>query len=188
MDERFGGYFKTLYEVVKAINSSLDPKVVLNQVAEKVSWAMDVKACSIRLLSSDKRFLEARASYGLSQGYLRKGKIEVSKSGIDQEVLAGNNVYIADAYTDSRFQYPEEAKAEGIHSVMAVPLPLQGREITGVLRVYSSTEREFAASEIEFLNAIAELCAMAIHNALAHNKLKHEHELTTEYNFILFDD
>ena len=188
MEDRFGHYFKTLYQVVKAVNSSLDPKIVFNQVAEKVSWAMEVKACSIRLLSSDKRFLEATASYGLSQGYLRKGKIEVSKSGIDQEVLAGKNVYVADACSDDRFQYPEAAKAEGIHSVMAVPLSLEGREMLGVLRVYSNAEREFNQSEIEFLNAMADLCALAIHNALAHSKLKNEHQLTTEYNFLLFED
>lgn len=181
-------YFRTLYEVVKAVNSSLDPKTVLKQVAEKISWAMDVKACSIRLLSEDKKFLLAGATYGLSQQYLRKGKIEVARSGLDQEVLEGQNVYVCNACKDERFQYPEAAKAEGIASVMAVPLSFLNQEVIGVLRVYSSTAREFRQEEVEFLNAIADLCAISIKNAMLHDKVRYEHELLSRYTYQLFED
>lgn len=181
-------YFRTLYEVVKAVNSSLNPRTVLRQVAEKVSWAMDVKACSIRLLSEDRKYLLAGATYGLSQQYLRKGKVEVDKSKLDQEVLLGHNVYVGNACTDHRFQYPEAARTEGIVSVMAVPLNLQGQEVIGVLRVYSSSEREFSQEEIEFLNVMADLCAISIHNALAYDKIRYEHELLNRYTYQLFED
>jgi len=181
-------YFRTLYEVVKAVNSSLNPRTVLRQVAEKVSWAMDVKACSIRLLSEDRQYLLAGATYGLSQQYLRKGKVEVDKSKLDQEVLHGHNVYVCNACTDDRFQYPEAAQTEGIASVMAVPLNLQGQEVIGVLRVYSNTEREFSQDEVEFLNAMADLCALSIHNSLAYDKIRYEHELLNRYTYQLFED
>ena len=181
-------YFRTLYEVVKDVNSSLNPKTVLQQVSEKVSWAMNVKACSIRLLSEDHKFLLAGATSGLSQEYLRKGKIEVSKSLLDQQVLKGENVYVCNACSDERFQYPEAAQAEGIASVMAVPLNLLGQDVIGVLRVYSSTERTFSQEEIEFLNAIADLCAIAIKNAMTYDKMKYEHELLNRYTYQLFED
>ncbi|HMB31799.1 MAG TPA: GAF domain-containing protein [Desulfohalobiaceae bacterium] len=188
MQEQAKDYFHTLYEVVKDVNSSLDPKTVIKKVAEKVSWAMDVKASSIRLLSNNKSYLLAGASYGLSQSYLRKGKIEVAKSGLDQEVLQGQNVYVCDACADNRFQYPEAAKEEGITSVMAVPLKLLGQEVIGVLRVYSSARREFSQEEIEFLNAMADLSAMAINNAIAYDNIKYEHELLNRYTYQLFED
>ncbi|ACV67641.1 GAF domain-containing protein [Desulfohalobium retbaense] len=186
--EQSMSYFRTLYEVVKAVNSSLDPKTVLSQVADKARWAMGVKACSIRLLSEDRKYLLAGASAGLSQAYLRKGKVEVAKSVLDQEVLQGQNVYVCNACTDTRFQYSKEAQAEGIASVMAVPLHLQGREVIGVLRVYSSTERDFTSDEVEFLNAMADLCALAIHNSLAYDKVRYEHELLNRYTYQLFED
>lgn len=181
-------YFRTLYEVVKAVNSSLDPKTVLGQVAERVSWAMQIKACSIRLLSEDRKHLMAGATAGLSQQYLRKGKVEVAKSKLDQDVLQGHNVYVPDACDDDRFQYSEAARTEGITSVMAVPLKLQGQEVIGVLRVYASVRREFSQEEIEFLNAMADLCALAIHNSLAYDKMRYEHELLNRYTYQLFED
>ena len=181
-------YFRNLYEVVKAVNSSLEPKTVLSQIAEKATWAMEAKACSIRLLSQDKTHLHLGATYGLSQGYLRKGQVEVAKSGIDQEVLSGQNVFIQNACEDPRFQYPEAARQEGIVSILAVPLKLLGKESIGVLRVYLDTEREFSGEEIEFINAIAEVCALAIKNALDYDKMKYEHELFSQYAYQLFED
>ena len=181
-------YFQTLYEVVKAVNSSLDPKEVLSQVAEKTSWAMGVKACSIRLLSEDKKYLQAGATYGLSQSYLRKGRIEVAKSRIDQEVLAGETVTICNACSDEKFQYPEAAEREGIKSVLAVPLSLRGQEIIGVLRVYSAEERDFSSSEVDFLKTMADLCALAIQNAKRHESLRSDFELLTAFEYRLFED
>lgn len=181
-------YFRNLYEVVRAVNSSLDPKTVLSQIAEKATWAMKAKACSIRLLSQDKTNLNFGASYGLSQGYIRKGRIEVAKSGIDQEVLSGRNVFIQNAFEDLRFQYPEAARAEGIVSILAVPLMMLGNESIGVLRVYLDTERRFSDEEIEFANAMAEVCALAIKNAYDYDKVKHEHELFSQYAYQLFED
>ncbi len=181
-------YFQIFYDVVKGINSSLDPKTVIKQVAEKITWAMEVKACSIRLLSEDRKYLLVSAVHGLSEDYLQKGKVEVDLSVIDQEVLAGKNVYIQDVCNDSRFQYPEAAKREGIKSVMAVPLGIEGYGIIGVLRVYTSTEREFSQEEVKFLNAMSDLSAVAIKNAMVHDKLKYEHELLNRYTYQLFED
>jgi signal transduction protein with GAF and PtsI domain len=188
MHEQSMDYFHTLYKVVKVVNSSLEPKTVLQKVVEQISWAMDVKASSIRLLSDDHKYLLPGATYGLSENYLRKGKIEVDKSALDQEVLRGQNVYVCNACEDTRFQYPEAAKAEGIASVMAVPLNLFSQQVIGVLRVYSSSEREFTPDEIEFLNVMADLCAIAINNALTYDKIKYEHELLNRYTYQLFDD
>ena len=180
--------YHTFYQVVRDVNSSLDPETVLHKIAEKVSWAMDVKACTIRLLSRDEKYLLASGQYGLSKGYMIKGKVEVSKSAIDQEVLSGKTVYVKDARSDNRFQYPENAQEEGIVSVIVLPLIKEGEKTIGVLRAYSGTEREFSEEEVEFLNAMADICAIAIENAHLHAKLKSDYELLAAYEFQLFED
>jgi signal transduction protein with GAF and PtsI domain len=180
-------YYRSLYEVAMVINSSLDPATVLAKIAEQVTLAIEAKACSIRLLDKQGKRLLLGASYGLSKGYLRKGAVEIEKSGIDQEALAGKRVTIRDACTDPRFQYPEKAKEEGIASVMVVPLMVENRAI-GVLRVYSATCRDFAPEETEFLTAIANLSAIAIENARLHQALKADYELLAAYEYRLFDD
>jgi signal transduction protein with GAF and PtsI domain len=181
-------YYQALYQVVKTVNSSLDPQTVLQSIAESVSWAMNVKACSIRLLSEDGRYLLASATHGLSKGYMRKGKVEVEKSGIDQEVLQGGNVQLCNVCEDSRFQYPEAARKEGIESVLAVPLSLERERTIGVLRVYSAERREFGQDETDFLNAVADVCALAIQNARIHKRLETVLQLQNEYEFRLFED
>lgn len=188
MSQQAWNYYRTLYEVVKAVNSSLDPQTVLEQVAERISWALEVKACTIRLLSPDGKYLAASASHGLSADYLRKGRIEVDKSGIDQQALREGQVQIGDAGSDTRFQYPDAARREGIASVAAVPLRVEDGTSLGVLRVYSEHQREFSREELEFLGAMADLCALAIRNANRHESLRSEYDLLTAFEYRLFED
>jgi len=182
MSEKECAYYRTLYEVAKCINSSLEPATVLRSIVEEVAKALGAKACSIRLLDRRGQTLLASTSYGLSKGYLRKGTVEVAKSRIDQETLAGNIVQIKDAGNDPRFQYPEAAKEEGIVSVMALPLTVDGRSI-GVMRLYCDSVREFDRSESDFATAIANLSAIAIENARLHAALKTDYELLTAYEY-----
>jgi signal transduction protein with GAF and PtsI domain len=170
-------YFRALYRVVTAVNSSLHLHTVLNLVAEKVAEAMNVKACSLRLLNPTTDTLTISAVHGLSQQYLRKGPVKLEKSQLDREVLQGNVVYIRNAALDPRFQYPEEARTEGIVSVFCVPLIDKGRAI-GVLRVYSGVEREFNAFDEEFLLTLASVSALAIENARLYGSLKQDFDET----------
>lgn len=41
---------------------------------------------------------------------MRKGPVEVAKSGLDGEVLKGKPIHLRDACSDGRFQYPESAR------------------------------------------------------------------------------
>ncbi len=166
-------YFRALYRVVTAVNSSLHLHTVLNLVAEKVAEAMNVKACSLRLLDRTTDTLTISAMYGLSQQYMQKGPVQLEKSQLDQEVLQGQSVYIRNVATDPRFQYPEQAHTEGIVSVFCVPLQVKGQAI-GVLRVYSGVERSFDAFDEEFLRTLANVSALAIENARLYSALKQD--------------
>jgi GAF domain-containing protein len=181
MGERDHTYYRTLYDLVRVINSSLEPTTVLDTIAKQVADAMNAKACTLRLIDRRGTTLLASAAWGLSKGYLRKGPIEIAKSGLDREVLAGNVVHIQDVATDPRFQYPEAARAEGLVSILVLPLLVEGKAI-GSLRVYSDTRRDFTEEEVEFAGAIANLSAIAIENARMHQALKTDYELLTAYN------
>jgi PAS domain S-box-containing protein len=175
-------YASALYEVARSINSSLDLSQVLNLLAKSTAKATHSKACSLRLLSPDKKQLIMSGAYGLSQGYLRKGDVEVEKSRIDQEALQGKAAIIPDATNDPRFQYPEEAKTESIRSILVVPLMLRDTMI-GVMRLYTEEVHEFSSEEIGFVNAIANLGAIAIENAKLYEALKEElGDLTEDVN------
>jgi GAF domain-containing protein len=65
-----------------------------------------------------------------------KGSVEISKSPIDREALQSIPVQIEDITRDRRFQYPKEAKKEGIRTILCVPLEFKNR-LLGVLRIYA---------------------------------------------------
>ncbi|MFN8008971.1 MAG: histidine kinase dimerization/phospho-acceptor domain-containing protein [Terriglobia bacterium] len=178
-----GAYYSSaLYDVARTINSSLELSQVLYAITKSTALATHSKACSIRLLSPDKQVLVVGGAYGLSQGYLRKGDVEVEKSLIDQEVLSGKTAIIPDATNDPRFQYPEEAKSEAIRSILVVPLILRDSAV-GVMRLYTGEVHEFSQDEIGFINAIANLGAIAIENAKLYQALKEEvGDLTEDVN------
>lgn len=102
--------FHAILEVATVINSSLEPSVVFHKITEATAKAMNCKASTLRLLDRTGTILLATAASGLSAGYMRKGPVEVAKSGLDGEVLKGKPIHLRDACSDGRFQYPESAR------------------------------------------------------------------------------
>ncbi len=172
-----GKYFDALYQITLRISSSLDLDNVLSYLTEETAGALSVKASSVRLLDKAGKRLEMRAVFGLSESYLNKGTVEVARSAVDKEILAGNATQLADVTSDPSFQYPGEAAREGIVSLASVPLIAHGRPI-GVLRVYSGKRRTFSDAEIHFLIAVADLAALCIENARLYDQLKQNYEDT----------
>ena len=136
----------------------------LDRVTQSVAQAMGAKACSLRLLDDQRDELVIKSVYNLSDAYLRKGPILVDKSGVDREALAGKVVQIVDMTTDPRIAYPEDARREGIASVLCTSLSYQGHPI-GVIRVYTDTPKTFTSFEVRLLQSIANQAAAAIENA-----------------------
>jgi signal transduction protein with GAF and PtsI domain len=133
MQNKESRYFKLFIDICKVINSSLDLKEVLILITENIVKLINVKACTIFLLDKGRNKLEVSASHGLSETYLRKGPLDADKS--IAETLDGQIVLILETSHDSRVQYPEEAKREGIASVLSVPITVKG-QIIGVLRLF----------------------------------------------------
>jgi len=159
--------FGRAVDLVAEVPDCLDPNRVLQMTVETAAIAMNAKAASVRLLDSEGEALETRATYGLSESYLGKGKVSPKHSAIDRRVLRGEIVQIHDAAEDQRFQYPEAAAREGIASVLCVPLRL-GRKPVGVLRVYTAQPRRFADYEVRLLVTFGAVAALAIQNADSH--------------------
>ena len=168
-------YYTALYQAALTFSSSLELAVLLQSVVKSITEAMQVKGCGLRLLDPRTGQLQLSAVYGLSSGYLAKGPVDVEHSRIDSEALSGKAVIIPDVSTDTRFQYKEAAKREGIVSVLCVPLEVRGEAI-GVLRVYADVLCNFCDEDIQFLSVLASLAALAIENANLYESLKNSYD------------
>ncbi len=185
--EASGRLFHALYQVARTVNSSLDIMQVLQTIVVSTTEAFGARACSLRLLGPDSKHLMFGAAHGLSAGYRAKGPVLMAQSEIDRLALqSASPVIIEDARSDPRFQYPGEAKEEGIVSVLVVPLQVQGQSI-GVLRVYTGDARAFSPEERELAEAIASLSAMAIENARLYERLDRNYRAAVQFDEREFD-
>lgn len=185
--EKTQDYFKALCEALERIVGSLDHDDVMKNVVESMAKAVGVKACSLRLIDQRRRKLILGSSTGLSEGYIRKGPVLVEESGLDREALEGRTVYVENAQSDPRWQYPDKAKQEGIFSVLVAPLTAKG-EAVGVLRIYSGDVRSFDEEEMRFLEAMARLSGLALENARLHQTLRSDFEMLVADRYRIDED
>jgi GAF domain-containing protein len=162
---------KILHHLSETVPLSLDIKRVLEDIVRVITEDLRAKGCLIRLLDPDTGRLELWASYGLSQAYLDKGPVDASKA--KAELREGRCVAVYDA--TQYLQYPEEARREGIASLLSVPLLVHGRSI-GFLRVYTHRPYQFSADEIYLLKMVGEQCALLIHSAKLYSYIKERYE------------
>jgi PAS domain S-box-containing protein len=161
-------YLTTIREVSKMVSSTLDIKEVLGMIVRRIPEIMDTKAATIRLLDAEGKKLELAAAYGVSEKYLKRGPVDAEDN--IAAALEGKPVAIYDAPTDERIVYRQEAKEEGIKSILVVPLVVRSR-IIGVLRLLTADHRAFTQEEIDFAVALAEQGGIAIENARMYEKL-----------------
>jgi signal transduction protein with GAF and PtsI domain len=152
-------YYEKLIELTTAISQCKDPEEVALLTAQGVKTAFNVKGCSIFLVNRDTRELGLAASFGLSDEYLNKGPVRYM-----QEITEAKDqvpIAIYDVQDDPRIQYPEEAKKEGIASLLGVPIVARNTVI-GALRVYSSEPCKLSIQDITLIQAVAQICGMAM--------------------------
>lgn len=166
-------YYNSLWIIATAINLAKTPEEVLHSVVEHVAKAMGVKGCSLMLLNPDKEQLLHTASYGLSDSYIGKGLISADKSIPD--ALEGKPVAVINAVEDDRIQYHDEAKTEGIASILSVPMRLK-LEIIGFIRVYTAETYQFTLDDIYFVGAVVNLAAIALENGRLYEIIGEDHD------------
>lgn len=146
-------------EVSIAVNSADAVQNVLCSIVKNVAREMRARGCCLAVFTPDGRHLRHVACHGLSEDYVTKGLIAVDRC--IAEVMEGKAVTISDAATDDRVQYPEKARGEGIVSILAVPVMLDG-EFLGILRVYTDRPRRFTDYDIRFARTAADMGAAAL--------------------------
>ena len=161
--------YSTLLKVTEAISHSKNPEEVALMTVESITTALDVKGCAILLIDRSTNSLEVAASFGLSDEYLNKGPVS-SLQSIAQSLVDGP-IAIYDVTDDPRIQYPDEARKEGIASILSVPITAVGK-IIGALRVYTSEPWEFTLDDVNFVQAMAAITGMALDMARHYKGMK----------------
>jgi signal transduction protein with GAF and PtsI domain len=152
-------YYDTIIKLTTAISQCKDPEEVALITAESVKTAFKAKGCSVFLVDRETQELGLVASSGLSENYLEKGPIHFMQT--IREAKDAVPIAIFDVMDDPRIEYPEEARKEGIASLLGVPI-ISHDKIIGALRIYSATPWEFSFNTVNLVQAVALICGMAM--------------------------
>jgi len=155
-------YFRTFCKVSRAFGSTFSREKLLGLIVESAIETMGAKAACLFLADEKRDVFVPTAQKGLSDDYLHAKPLRAKS--IVQAVLKGGYLAIRDATSDPRVENHEAKKAEGIASILDVPVMVRDKVI-GVLALYTGTVRDFSIDEIDFLSALAEQGGSAIQQA-----------------------
>ncbi len=152
-------HYVTLCRVTAAVSQSKHPEKVFLLTVETLKTALGARGCSLFLIDEKTQELGLAASAGLSRDYINKGPVK--HMGALKDSLEDGPLTIHNVAEDSRIQYPEQAVAEGIVSILSVPIKMHGR-VEGIIRIYSAEPWDFALKDVNLLQAVAQIAGMVI--------------------------
>jgi adenylate cyclase len=153
-----------LYELARDLSSSLDLDVVLERVMDRAISLMKASRGFIVLVDP----MDGSISVQMSSGEKDPEKSRLflgSRTVIDHILKTGEAVVTTDASLDDRFKGQQSVILQNLRSIIAVPLMTKGKVIGAVYVDNPFRASIFEEKDKEFLQAIADLAAIAIDNA-----------------------
>ena len=156
---------KTINEIGKVINSSLDLDTVFKKFLEYASKELNYDFCAILMIENNR--LYSRAGIGFTTKEIETYSADIGE-GICGMVAKTKKPIIASDISKIPFYKKQAPKTK---SEIAVPLIVEGKVI-GVLNVESKEVNAFDNDDLLYLSALADKAAVAIRNAQMYEKIK----------------
>ncbi len=153
-----------LARVSEAVTSPIYLGDMLDVVTEMAAKVMDAAVCSIFLVNEATGELEMHSAQHTNGAYAARAPIPVGEGISGRVVETGQPITVHDVCTDPRYQNPELARAEGLASMLSVPLIVHDKVI-GVLNCFTATPREFTPEQIALFSTLANQTALALENS-----------------------
>jgi two-component system, sensor histidine kinase PdtaS len=137
---------------------------MLDVVTSMAAQMMNAAVCSLFLLDESGRHLEMRSAKRIASPYRQRPPLPISEGAIGRVARERRPLMIEDVRTDSRYKERELARAEGLVSLLSVPLLARNRAI-GVLNCYTAEPHIFSEEQQALFATLANQTALAIDNA-----------------------
>ncbi|BDV43468.1 GGDEF domain-containing protein [Geotalea uraniireducens] len=160
---------KDLIEVARAVVSTLDLDTVLQAILSSAMRFAGTPAGSIALYDNLRNELTLHAHEGLTAEFVKNERWEVKPAGLNEHAITGGEILFIDDTAKTGFFRNPIALAEGIRSLICIPLKIQQRTV-GILYLDDFVPRHFDPNKLKLLSVLASFAAMAIDNAQLHMK------------------
>jgi len=184
---------KSLEEIGRTINLSLELQTVLNIIMEKTRELVKAESWSLLLGEEGEGGLSLSVAAGEGADRSRTGAVIRPGEGIAGWVAReGKPVVVQDASADQRWCGLEETYGVRARSVLCVPLETRGR-VLGVIEVVNKrgAAAGFTERDLSLVTRLAGFAAIAIENARLYQQTRQlalTDELTRLYNTRYFTE
>ncbi len=161
-----------LYEMSRALISTLDLQTLLDRIARSSAEVIGAKGCILRLINPETDLLEIKASFGLPMETGRRTFLKIGEGVAGRVVAEGKPILIADAFQNVEFLNVTGAVAR---SLICVPLVAKDKVI-GTIALYDKGnpsmigEQQFTEVDLHLLTTLASQASMAVENAFIYER------------------
>lgn len=159
-------------EVNQMLSRELHLDMLLQRIMETIQQVMETEACSLFLLDDETGDLVFQVALGEAEDKLRELHRVPKGTGIAGWVAEhGQSLRITDAYADARFN-PYFDHQTGFHTKQVMCSPIFYLDACiGACQVINCKQGSFTRDDMHLLESLAQMSAVAIENARAHQQL-----------------
>ncbi len=165
---------ETIFRISHAVSSSLQSRVVLNRVLDVVQKILSADAVMLMTYDARRKVL----TVPMARGILHRDMFEAEFApgeDVPGRVFETREPERYDLLGVADTRLINAASAQGLRSMLIVPLLARGRSI-GVLAVFSTAERAFTTEDLDLLRTFGSQAALAIDTAEMYSR---EHHVAT---------
>lgn len=158
------GELGTLFEVSKAVTSTLQLDRVLEEIVRHVRDILRADACSLMLTESN--YLVLKTSEGLDSSAHPIHPIPLGEGVAGTAAKTGQPTVVLDQDGEGggAADFPAKIRAQGLRTILCVPVETRGRVI-GLVNVYYKELMTHSPAQVNLLIALGSQAAVAIENA-----------------------
>ncbi len=178
--DRTRSFLQLLVDISRELSTTLDSTAILKRVLMLSAHNMGAERGSLITLDLDKKPLDAAIVVGdVFLPHTLQHLKEIIENGLARLVIEScKPALIEDTSRDERWMHrpDDDPKESGAKSALCVPLLAQD-ELVGVLTLVHPVPGFFNGQDLEQLQAIADLAALAVRNARLYDSLDEAHKL-----------
>jgi len=157
---------QALQAVDQAITSTLDLRLILDVLLEKVTTQLHVDAADVLLYDAGTSMLRFAARYGFRSQSTQRTVLRLGEGFAGRVVKEGQIIDVPDISKEIKGLHPDPIfQLEGFKAYYGVPLKARG-QVQGVLQIYHRSPFLVSTDWLDFLQALAGQAAIAIDNAM----------------------
>ncbi|MCC7359547.1 MAG: GAF domain-containing protein [Anaerolineales bacterium] len=158
------GELTTLAKVSETVNSPIYLDEMLDLVVEMAAKVMGAPVCALRLIDGTGELLVQRSVKATGVNFHERPPLRIGQGVTGRAVSEKRPVTVLDIRADPTYPSRAHARAEGLVSMLSVPLMVRERVI-GALNCYTLEPHQFSEAEVALFSTLANQTALAIENA-----------------------